>query len=94
MSILDQFNQMMIEEAIQGMLVHIDDKDMIKEKASEITQHFDKLPDDQVIMLTKINGRINATICGQTKLAGWNGKPPDFIDVESIIDKVLNSLDD
>jgi hypothetical protein len=87
----DNVNEMIIQEVITGLLGHIEDKEMIKEKAHEGLKHIDKLPDNMVVIITKLNGRVNASITEQTNIEGFE-KEPEFIDIQAVIENIVESL--
>jgi hypothetical protein len=85
-------NEMIIEEVITGMLGHVEDKEMIKEKAKEAVVYLDKIPENMVVLITKLNGRVNACITEQENISSFK-KVPEFIDIQSIIENVVKTLD-
>jgi len=88
----DNVNEMVIQEVITGLLGHIEDKELVKEKAKEGLSHLDKLPDDMAIIITKLNGRVNASITKQGNFGAWQGEDPEFIDIQAVIENVVESL--
>lgn len=91
MNLKDELNQMVIGEVIQGMLAHIEDKEMIKEKGAELLGHLDKIPDEMVLLVTKLNGRVFLALDNQKNIKGFV-KDPDFIDIQSIVEKAIDSF--
>lgn len=97
MSILDNLglgniNEIIIQEVISGLIGHIEDKEMIREKATEGMAHLDKLPDNMVVIITKLNGRVNASITEQENFGSWQKKEPEFIDIQAIIENIIESI--
>ena len=86
-------NQFMIEELISGMIGHIGDKQMVKEKATEVLGHLDKLGDDDVIMILKLNGVTHLAITKKSHMEDdIFKKNPDFIDIEAIIKNTIDNI--
>lgn len=88
---MDTLNQFFIEELIQGLITHVDDKEMIKEKGTEILNQIRKIDDDMTILIVKLDGVANLAILKKKDIAGFN-KKPDFINIEGIIEKVIESV--
>ena len=87
----DGVNEMIIQELITGMIGHIEDKEMIKEKVDEGIAALAKIPDSTVVIITKLNGRVNACITEQTNIEGFV-KEPEFIDIQAIVENIKESL--
>jgi len=86
-------NQFMIEELISGMIGHIGDKEMIKEKATEVLGYLEKLGDDDVIMILKIGGVTQLAITKKSHMEDEVFKKDlEFIDVEAIIKSTIKSI--
>jgi len=90
-NLMDGFNQMIIEELIQGALGHIEDKEMVKEKADEFLGFLDKLDNDALVILTRLNGKVNLYI-GKKEHIDWNIESPSFIDIETILRSAADKL--
>lgn len=90
MGIMDELNQIMIEELIQGALAHVEDKELIKEKASEFLGYLDKIDEKMVVVLCRVKGSVSISIGKKTDLE-FNSQP-NFIDIEAMLRDTASKL--
>ncbi len=90
MGVMDDINQMMIEEMIHGALQHVEDKGLIKEKASEFLGHLDKIDEKMVVVICRVKGNVSVSIGKKTDIE-FNSQP-NFIDVETMLKEIAERL--
>jgi len=91
MGIMNEINEMMINEVVTGLLSHIEDKEMIKEKANELLSGLGKIDNDMVVMIVKINGEANLCITKKSNVGDFE-KMPEFINIENLIKSVIQDI--
>ena len=83
-------NELILEEIVTAITAQVGDPEMIKDKVEEVKGHIAKIPEDMVIVVTKLSGTLHVAITKQEHTDF--SKDPEFMDVEAMIQKVLDSL--
>lgn len=88
---MDFVNQLVMEEFISGLVANISDKQMIKDNIDKFKKGLDSIDNNTVVMITKLDGKLNATIIKKQDIQGFNIEP-SFINLQKIIENIEDDL--
>lgn len=92
---LDSVNNLVIEQFISGAIdsyITEDNKEEALKKYDEIKKHLDKVPDDKLLCIAKINGNISLMLVDKKEISF--SKKPTIIDLQNMIEKQAEALRD